>query len=59
MGAHLIQALLAEVILGVLPGFSAALEKCVGEAMQDGSPAPIAGVAGVARQAERCVWDVR
>lgn len=59
VGAHLIQALLAEGVLGVLPRLSAAPEESVGEAMQDGSSMPIAGVGGVACQAERCVWDVR
>src|SRR5580700_4058793 len=59
VGAHLIQALLAEGGLGVLPRLSAVSEECIGEAMEDGSSTPIAGVGGVACQAERCVWDVR
>src|SRR5580700_12007152 len=59
VGAHLIQALLAEDVLGVLPRLSTAPEECVGEAMEYGSSTPIAGVGGVACQAERCVWNVR
>ena len=46
LGPHLLQALLTEDDLGVLPRLSAAPEECVSEAMKDGSPAPIAGVAG-------------
>ena len=56
---HPVQALPAEDLLGVLPRLSAAPKEGVGEAMEHRSPTPVAGVRGVACQAERRVWDIR